>query len=52
MFACGLYPKHDAFIKNVKEEVVYQLKRLRNHPSIIFWAGNNEVSHLLLRGHF
>jgi beta-mannosidase len=43
MLACGIYPKHESFVENVREEVIVQLRRLRNHPSIIFWAGNNEV---------
>jgi beta-mannosidase len=36
MLACGIYPKHESFVENVREEVIVQLKRLRNHPSIIF----------------
>lgn len=26
----------------MKEEAVEQVKRLRNHPSIVLWCGNNE----------
>lgn len=43
MFACAFYPNTDAFTDNVKEEVIYNIKRLRNHPSIALWCGNNEV---------
>jgi beta-mannosidase len=43
MFACGMYPGDDAFMNNVREEVKYQIERLRNHPCIILWCGNNEV---------
>ena len=28
---------------NVAEEVAYNIKRLRNHASLAFWCGNNEV---------
>jgi beta-mannosidase len=43
MFANSLYPPTQDFLKNVKEEVTEQLQRLRNHPSIVFWCGNNEI---------
>jgi beta-mannosidase len=43
MFACGMYPGDDAFMNNVREEVKYQIERLRNHPCIVLWCGNNEV---------
>jgi beta-mannosidase len=43
MFACGLYPADSTFIQNVREEVKEQVKRLRNHPSISLWCGNNEI---------
>jgi beta-mannosidase len=43
MFAGGMYPCDDAFMNNVREEVKYQIERLRNHPCIVLWCGNNEV---------
>jgi len=43
MFSCTMYPSDDAFLKNVKNEAIYNIKRLRNHPSIALWCGNNEV---------
>lgn len=42
MFACNFYPTNLEFLDNVKKEVEYQVKRLRHHPSILIWAGNNE----------
>jgi beta-mannosidase len=42
MFACATYPTNAEYLENVKTEVIYQLYRLNNHPSIIVWAGNNE----------
>jgi len=42
MFACAMYPGDDAFLENVKQEAVDNVKRLRNHPSIALWCGNNE----------
>ena len=43
MFACALYPGDEEFLHNVTDEAVYQIRRLRNHPSIALWCGNNEV---------
>jgi beta-mannosidase len=43
MFAGGMYPGDDEYSENVKQEHIYQVKRLRNHPSIAMWCGNNEV---------
>lgn len=43
MFAGGMYPGDDAFMNNVREEVKYQIQRLRYHPCIVLWCGNNEV---------
>lgn len=43
IFGCVPYPSDDAFLANVKEEVIYNVKRLRNHASLAFWCGNNEI---------
>lgn len=42
MFACAMYPTEADFIQTVREEVTQQLWRLKSHPSIIIWSGNNE----------
>ena len=42
MFGCGNYPVWPELITSVKREVEENLKRLRHHPSIVIWAGNNE----------
>jgi len=44
MFACSLYPGDAEFIENVKDEAEYNIRRLRNHPCIALWCGNNEVA--------
>ncbi len=43
MFACGMYPFDSDFLENVKLETEGQVRRLRNHPCIALWCGNNEV---------
>ncbi|MGF1925357.1 MAG: glycoside hydrolase family 2 protein, partial [Bacteroidia bacterium] len=43
MFAGAMIPGDKAFFDNVREEVKYQVKRLRHHKSIVLWCGNNEV---------
>lgn len=42
MFACGQYPGHDEFVKNVAQEAKDQVKRLAEHCSVVVFAGNNE----------
>jgi beta-mannosidase len=43
MFACSMYPGDQPFLDNVRAEAADNVKRLRNHPSIVIWCGNNEV---------
>ena len=43
MFSCALYPGDSAFMHNVEMEAREQVCRLRNHPSMAIWCGNNEV---------
>lgn len=42
MFACAMYPSDKKFLENVKQEVIDNVNRLQNHPSIALWCGNNE----------
>ncbi|MGX5820836.1 beta-mannosidase [Chitinophaga lutea] len=44
MFACTLYPSDKDFLQQVREEAIYNIRRLRNHPSLALWCGNNEVA--------
>ncbi|EPV1126085.1 beta-mannosidase [Vibrio harveyi] len=43
MFACSLYPSSDDFLKEVEQELRFQIPRLKEHPSIALWCGDNEV---------
>ncbi|MBI9033134.1 MAG: glycoside hydrolase family 2 protein [Bacteroidales bacterium] len=49
MFACNMYPGHPEFLESVEQEAIYNIKRLRNHPSVALWCGNNEVLAAWLR---
>ncbi|TBU32964.1 glycoside hydrolase family 2 protein [Dichomitus squalens] len=42
MFGCGQYPAYDSFTKSVEVEAEQNVKRLRHHPSIVIFTGNNE----------
>lgn len=42
MFACSMHPGDEKFVQNVKQEVIDNVNRLQNHPSIAIWCGNNE----------
>jgi beta-mannosidase len=43
MFACSMYPASTEFLESVRHEAIDNVKRLRNHPSIAIWVGNNEI---------
>jgi beta-mannosidase len=43
-FGCSTYPAFDdAFLKNCTAEAHDNILRLRHHPSIALWCGNNEI---------
>ena len=43
LFACATYDAFDElFIKNIKEETICNLRRIRHHASLIIISGNNE----------
>ena len=44
MFACSTYPAYDAeFMANVAAEARDNIRRLRHHPCLALWCGNNEL---------
>jgi beta-mannosidase len=49
MFGNPWQPGTYSFKQNVAQEVEDQLKRLRNHPSIVLWCGNNEQENNFLQ---
>lgn len=40
--ACGLYPQDEAFAETIRREAVVVVRKLRNHPSLVIWCGDNE----------
>jgi beta-mannosidase len=43
MFGGAIPPSDAAFRDNVRIEATQQVERLRDHPSIVLWCGNNEI---------
>ena len=41
--ACAIYPQTDAFAAEIRDEASAVVQKLRNHPSLVLWAGNNEI---------
>lgn len=42
MYACAMYPGNGRFLKNCAQEAFEQIERLRQHPCLALWCGNNE----------
>jgi len=42
MMGCTQYPQDDGFLKKIEEEAAKAISRIRRHPSLVLWAGNNE----------
>ena len=42
MFACGNYPTWPSMLDSIESEATANLRRLRNHPCLAIFAGNNE----------
>jgi beta-mannosidase len=41
-FACGVYPAPEWFQESVRLEAEAAVRRLRHHPGLALWCGNNE----------
>jgi beta-mannosidase len=47
MFSCAAYPANDPeFMRNCRLEFIDNVRRLRHHPSIALWCGNNELEQI------
>jgi len=45
MFSCAMQPGDEEHLESIAKEAEYNVKRLRNHPSLALWCGNNEIYH-------
>ena len=50
MFACAVYELTDEFEENIVEEFKDNICRLRHHPSLGLWCGNNEMEMFVDQG--
>ncbi len=41
-YACGIYPQSEPFLREAAEEANDIVRRLRSHPCLALWCGNNE----------
>ena len=43
VFACNMYPGSAQIYADIRAEAEDNVRRLRNHPSLVLWCGNNEI---------
>ena len=48
MFACANYRITEPFVNSITEEIRQNVRRLRHHPSLLLWCGNNEMEQFAL----
>ncbi len=46
--ACAVYPRDRRFAELLYHEAVAVIRRLRSHPSLILWAGDNECDEIAM----
>ena len=49
-FACAYYPDGEADQRTVRREAAVNVQRLRNHPCLALWCGNNENHEMFYNG--
>ena len=52
MFACAVYDLTEEFDRNIRAEVRDNVRRLRHHPSLALWCGNNEMEDFVRQGNW
>jgi beta-mannosidase len=50
MFACAVYELTGDFEQNIRAELADNIKRIRHHPSLGLWCGNNEMEMFVDKG--
>ena len=41
--ACAIYPQTPEFLEVMRQEAISVVRKLRNHPSLALWSGDNEA---------
>lgn len=44
---CSFYPQTEEFQRRLEKELYYIIRKLRSHPCIALWAGNNEDDEMI-----
>lgn len=44
---CHPYPQEESFLDNVRKEAEAVIRKYRNHPALVLWAGDNECDQLI-----
>lgn len=52
MFACTSYDLTEEFEENIKKEIIDNIRRIRSHPALALWCGNNEIEMFAAYGGF
>ncbi|MDR0590188.1 MAG: glycoside hydrolase family 2 protein [Spirochaetaceae bacterium] len=50
MFACAVYDLDEDFDQNIRAELADNIRRIRHHPSLGLWCGNNEMEQFVDQG--
>ncbi|MGI5855985.1 MAG: glycoside hydrolase family 2 protein [Candidatus Merdivicinus sp.] len=50
MMACQTCPLDETLLSNMETEFTHVIRTLRHHPSIVLWAGDNEIDEALNSG--
>lgn len=51
MMACGTYPIDAEFCEVMRQEAEFVVRRLRQHPSLMLWSGDNECDMSAFKQH-
>lgn len=52
IMACAIYPTDEDFCRVFRSEAETAVRRLRQHPSILLWSGDNECDQFIQGGNF
>ena len=51
IMGCAYYPQYEEFCNKLRKEATVVVKRLRDHASIVLWAGDNECDYFCATTH-